>query len=78
MRVEIMASSKNGKKQTMDTKKDELEYIARMSEEMARMAARCDKKFIAYLLSMVALAAREEHMKNPCANDVKPRPAKKA
>ena len=81
MRVKIMASgknNKNGKKRTVETEKDELDYIARMSEEMARMAAHCDRKFIAYLLSMVALAAREEHMKQPCANDGKTPEARNA
>ena len=78
MRVTIIASNKNEKKSTMDSKKDELDYIARMSEEMARMAANCDRKFIAYLLSMVALAAREEHMKQSCANDGKTPEARNA
>ena len=38
----------------------QLEYIARMSQELANMAYRLDRKFIAYLLNMASMAAREE------------------
>ena len=69
MMVEVMAYGQDTTKAEQKSRVDELDYIARMSEEMARMAARCDRKFIAYLLSMVSLAAREENTHNPCAND---------
>jgi hypothetical protein len=38
----------------------ELEYIARMSQELANMAYKLDRKFVAYLLNMASMAAREE------------------
>ncbi len=38
----------------------QLEYIARMSQELANMAYHLDRKFVAYLLNMASLAAREE------------------
>ena len=69
MKVEVVAYGQDNKNTKPESRADELDYIARMSEELSRMAARCDKKFIAYLLSMVSLAAREENMHNPCAND---------
>jgi len=69
MKVDITAYGQGDIRKNPQSNANELEYIARMSEEMARMAAHCDKKFIAYLLSMVFLAAREEKSHGPCAND---------
>jgi hypothetical protein len=37
-----------------------LRYIARMSQELTDMAHQVDCKFLAYLLNMASMAAREE------------------
>ena len=45
---------------TGQDERSQLEYIARMSQELAGMAYQLDRKFIAYLLNMACIAAREE------------------
>ncbi len=50
----------------------ELEYIERMSNELARMAQDLDQKFISYLLSMASMAARESGLAVSHANDREP------
>ncbi len=43
--------------------KDEISYIENMSSDLAKMAKNLDNPFLAYLLTMVSLQAREERLK---------------
>ncbi len=50
-------------------RREMIDYIARMSQELTDMAYQADCKFVAYLLKMATMAAREEASREALEND---------
>ncbi len=51
------------------SRREMIDYIARMSQELTDMAYQADCKFVAYLLKMATMAAREEATREALEND---------